>query len=423
MRGLKICVIGSGSTYTPELINGFLTRMDSLKVDTIALMDIDEEKNRVVSSLAERMMRAKGSNAKIILTASLEEAIEGADYILGQIRVGKLDARIKDEKIPLKYNMLGQETTGAGGFMKGLRTAPVLMEAAKIIERLAPNAWFVNFSNPSGMMAQLLLNHTNVKAIGLCNNPINMDKAMRGKVPEGTREFDMEYVGINHLSWVTRVMADGKDYLPEILSDNDFCEYLGGSELLSTVGGYPCGYLNYYYRPAEMVKRCQEAEKTRGEVCKEIEAELLELYKDTSICEKPAVLDKRGGALYSEAAASLIDSIENDRGDYHIVNTLNKGAFPFMACDDVVEVKCRVTKAGPEPVKLEGFTNDHIAGLMCVVKSYERLAVKAALSGCRKTALAALVTHPLIGDYNVAKPMLEELLEANKQWLPQFFKG
>jgi 6-phospho-beta-glucosidase len=429
-RKLKIAVIGAGSTYTPELIDGFLSRVKTLSVSEFYFMDIDRNKMEIVAALCRRMVEAKGIDSKIILTDDLEKAIEGADYVLAQIRVGKLEARIRDEKIPLKYNLLGQETTGAGGFMKAMRTIPVMVKVAETIERLAPDAWLINFSNPSGMIAETLLNHTKVKMIGLCNAPINMIKDAHRRVPEGTKEFDYDFVGLNHLCWITSIYADGKDVLKDQLKGNLEADTLKNipktsysEALLKAVTGLPVGYLNYFYFRDEQVKKCKEAEKTRGEVCKEIEAELLELYKDPELKEKPEVLNKRGGALYSEAAVSLIDAIENDKNEVHVIDVRNNGAYSFMDDDDVVEVKCVVNKKGAFPVKLENFNDNYIIGLMRAVKAYEKLAVKAGLQGDYDAALAALMVHPLIGDFKKAKAVLDEMLEANKQFLPQFFKG
>lgn len=429
-RKLKVAVIGAGSTYTPELIDGFLSRVDRLSVSEFYFMDIDREKMEIVASLCKRMVEAKGIDSKIILTEDLEVAIQGADYVLAQIRVGKLDARIRDEKIPLKYDLLGQETTGAGGFMKAMRTIPVMVKIAETIERLAPNAWLINFSNPSGIIAEALLNHTNVKMIGLCNAPINMIKDAKRRLPEGTKEFDYDFVGLNHLCWITSLYADGKDVLKEQLKGNLETDTLKNipkssypEELLKAVTGLPVGYLNYFYFRDEQVNKCKEAEKTRGEVCKEIEEELLELYMDPELKEKPAVLDKRGGAMYSEAAVSLIDAIENDKNEIHVIDVKNNGAYSFMNDDDVVEVKCVVNKNGAFPIKLENFNDNYIIGLVRAVKAYEKLAVKAGLHGDYDAALAALMVHPLIGDFKKAKGVLDEMLEANKQFLPQFFKG
>lgn len=429
MRNLKIAVIGAGSTYTPELIEGFIVRKDSLSVVSIYLMDIDKNKLEIVGGLTERILRKNAMECRVVLTEDLDEAIEGADYVLTQVRVGRLEARIKDEKIPLKYDLLGQETTGAGGFMKGLRTIPVIMNIAKRMEKLSPDAWLINFANPSGMVAEAILNNTFVKMAGLCNCPINMLKDVKEKLPEGTTNFDYDYVGLNHLSWITGVYVDGKDVLPDIIESNykvstmkNIHEVEMQKPLIDAIRSIPSSYLNYYYFNEEQVKHCQEAEKTRGEECKIIEADLLKMYSDVNLEEKPKLLENRGGAYYSTAAISLIDAIENGKNEYHVVCVKNNGALPFMDKDDVVEVKCFVTKDGISPVKIENFDNDHIIGLMRAVKAYEKLAVKAGIEGDYNSALAALMVHPLIGDYNKAKPLLDEMLEANKQFLPQFYK-
>ncbi|SHL27296.1 6-phospho-beta-glucosidase [Anaerocolumna jejuensis DSM 15929] len=430
MKNLKIAVIGAGSTYTPELMNGFITRNKHLKVDSFYMMDIDKEKTEIVTGLGKRMLEANGMNSRVIITDKVEEAVEGADYVLGQIRVGKLDARIRDEKIPLKYDLLGQETTGAGGFMKALRTIPVMMDIAKTIERLSPNAWFINFSNPSGIIAEVLLNNSDVKMLGLCNAPINMLRRAKEMLPENTKKFDYDFVGLNHLFWLTALYADDKEILQNLFlggyknnSLKNIPEVVYEEELLKAIKGLPVSYLNYYYFRDKMVKKCKEAEMTRGEECKLIEAELLELYKDTNLKEKPAVLDKRGGALYSEAAVSVVDAIENDRNEVHVVDVKNNGALSFMDKDDVIEAKCIINKDGATPLKLNDFNNEHIIGLMQAVKAFEKLTVKAGIEGDYNAALGALLTHPLIGDYYKAKSVLDEMLEANKEFLPQFFGG
>jgi len=430
MNGLKIAVIGAGSTYTPELINGFISRKENLNVDSFFLMDINREKLETVSGLCMRMLEHSGIRCKVHLTDSIDETIEGADYIITQIRVGMLDARIKDEKIPLKYGLLGQETTGAGGFMKAMRTIPVMMDIARKIEQLAPDAWLINFTNPSGLIAEAVLNNTGVKMIGLCNGPINMIRDIRKLLPENTEHFDYDFVGLNHLCWITAVYADGKEILQDKLAKGIELSTLKNipgikydEALLKATKAIPIGYLNYYYFRDEQVRLCKEAEKTRGELCKEIEAELLKLYKDPNLKEKPAVLDKRGGALYSEAAVSLIDAIENDRNEIHVVDVKNNGAYSFMDDDDVVETKCLVNKKGATPIKLGNFDNQYIIGLMRAVKAYEKLAVRAGLYGDYDAALAALMVHPLIGDYKKAKAVLDEMLEENREYLPHFFPG
>jgi 6-phospho-beta-glucosidase len=389
MKKLKAAVIGAGSTYTPELIEGFIEYKDSLPFSEFSLMDIDETRLEILGNLAKRQFKAAGFDCKTELVTDLDRALDGADFVFGQIRVGKMPARILDEKIPLKYNLLGQETTGAGGFMKGLRTVPVIMDIAGRMKRLSErDAWLINFSNPSGIIAEAVLNLTDLKMIGLCNAPINMLKDL--KEQHGTVDPDIEYIGLNHLSWFT------------------------GTEPF-----YPSYYLEYYDNREEKIRECIEAEKTRGEICLELEKKLFKQFADENLCIKPPELAERGGALYSTAALSAVNSIYNDDKGIHITAARNMGAAPFMADDDVVEIKCKLGKDGIEPLPVKTY-NEHIINLMQAVKKYEKLTVEAALEGSREKALAALIAHPLINDEK-AEPLLNEMLEAHKQYLPKFF--
>ncbi len=429
MKSLKIAVIGAGSTYTPEMIEGFIRRVKVLNVSDFYMMDIQQHKLEIVSGLAKRMLHKHGINARVVNTTSYEEAIEGADFVLGQIRVGLLDARIKDEKIPLKHGFVGQETTGAGGFANGLRTVPVMMKIADIMDRYAKDAWLINFSNPSGIVAEALLNHTNVKMMGLCNGPINMINSVKEYLPVGTTHFDYDYAGLNHLTWITGVYADGKNIIDSLLSGDTQLNGLANisslgfdSTVLSAIKGIPLSYLNYYYYKEKMYKQCLEAEKCRGEICKEIEDDLLKLYQDETLCDKPEILSKRGGALYSEAAVSLVDAIQNDKNEIHVVDVKNNGTFSFLDPNDVVETRCLINKSGATPLPLRSFNDPYMIGLVQGVKAYEKLTVEAAISGDYSKALAALMAHPMIGDYNRCKPLLDELIEAHKEYLPLFFK-
>jgi len=422
MRELKAAIIGAGSTYTPELIEGFIDRQKSLNFSSFYLMDINKEKLDIVGGLAQRMLVSKGFNGKIVLTQDLDEALTGADYIFAQIRVGGLAARIRDEKIPLKYGLLGQETTGAGGFMKAIRTLPVMLDMAKRIEKLSPDAWLINFSNPSGIIAQALLNHTNVKMIGLCNCFINMHADIAKTI--GTDNFDYNYVGLNHLSWITSVIVNGENILERLgkssgasMKNVPSVEY--DSELVSAITALPSPYLSYYYLRDEQLKHCVEAEKTRGEVCAELEASLLKQYSDPALKDKPKELEERGGSLYSTAAVSVVDAIENNKNEYHVVNVKNNGTLSFLEDSDVVEVKCDVNRIGAFPAAVSEPDNPYIIGLMQAVKAYEKLTVRAVVNGSRSDALAALMVHPLIGDYHKAKGVLDEMFEANADYIPK----
>ena len=424
MRKLKVAVIGAGSTYTPELINGFLTRTDKLDVSSFYMMDIDERKNEIVSSFAKRMVKAKGMDTPVVVTNNLEETLDGADYVIAQLRVGRLPARILDEKIPLKYDLVGQETTGAGGFFKALRTLPVLENIADIMAKSAnPGAWLINFSNPSGILAEMLVNKPGINSVGLCNAPIGFEKNLRAKT-NNPADFDFDYVGLNHLTWITTVMANGKNVLPELLNDPDFLKTASSPDaaFLHAIGGIPSYYLNYFYNHSQVVENAKKpGATTRGEDCVPIEEDLLKMYQDETLVEKPALLDKRGGAFYSEAAVSLVDAIENDLNTVHVVNTKNLGAIPFLQHEDVAEVKCVVGKHGLRPVPLiNPNVNQHIVGLTQGVKAYEKLAVQAGIHGDYNAALAALLTHPLIGDARKAKAVFDDLLAAHRQYLPRF---
>lgn len=423
----KAAIIGAGSTYTPELVEGFVTRREELPFESFVLMDIDEKRLEVVGNLAKRQLMAGGFRGEVILTTDLDRALEGASFVFGQVRVGKMAARISDEKIPLKYGCLGQETTGAGGFMKALRTVPVILDVAQRMKRLAAdNAWLINFSNPSGIIAQAVLNHTDVNMIGLCNCAINMVKGIADTI--GTDAFDYEYVGLNHLSWITSVVKQGEtENLVTALSGKAGASMKNVPEieydpaLLRAVPYIPSSYLSYFYAREAQIQKCLKAEQTRGEICLDLEKKLLAQYADPHLDVKPLELEKRGGALYSTAAVSVASSIANDKKEIHVVAATNQGAVPFMDEDDVVEVKCRLGKEGAVPLPVEVY-NEYVIGLMRAVKAYEKLTVRAAIEGDRDAALAALMVHPLIGDYAKAKPMLDEMLEANKAYLPRFFR-
>jgi 6-phospho-beta-glucosidase len=339
-----------------------------------------------------------------------------------------LDARINDEKIPLKHGLIGQETTGIGGFMKALRTIPVILDVAEIIRECAPEAWLINFANPAGLVTEALANYTSVKVMGLCNGPIGMTRNAQKLVPAGAKEIVMNYIGLNHYSWVTEVYCDGVEVMKEgILGKPDLWPVSGvlgrpvDEHIISHVRAIPSGYLAYYYYQDEMLSKLKKVDKSRGEVCKEIERELLELYEDPNLNEKPAVLDQRGGAMYSEVAVSLIDAIVNDKGDVHMVNVMNRGTLDFMDNDDVIEVNCTVGRDGPTPIRPNGFDNAHAVEMTRMIKRYEKAAARAAVTGDYRAAIDSMLLHPLGGDYARAKAAFDELLDANRRFLPRFF--
>lgn len=426
-KELKIAIIGSGSTYTPEIIEGFINKKDALPVKKLYLMDIDERKLNIVGSLCKRMVEFSGMDTEVILTQDLDVALDQADFVMAQIRVGKLPARVLDERIPLKYGLIGQETNGIGGFFKGLRTIPVIMDITKRMEKLCPDAWLINFSNPSGMIAEAVLNYTNIKMLGLCNVPLNMIDSLKKRL--NLTEAEVEYVGLNHLSWVTSIVHDGKDYLQTAIKEGINSEAMKNipasgftPELIKAVGAIPSSYLEYYYYKDHKLENAKNVEKCRGEVCMDIEENLLDIYSNSEVHVKPELLSKRGGSRYSEVAINLVDSIYNDRGDVQVVNLLNKGAISFMDDSDAIEISARIDKNGAHPIKAK-FENEHIKEYMQMMKAYEKHAVKAALTGDEDEAVKALLINPLVGDYKSFYPCFKEMLEAHKPYLPQFFKG
>ena len=426
MKEINVTVIGSGSTYCPELVDGFLQRQDSLKLRRLVLMDIDERKRTIVGSLCERMIRAAGLETEVVMTDDLDAALSGADFVVTQIRVGKLPARYLDESIPVKYGLIGQETTGIGGFFKALRTIPVIGHICSRIEAICPDAWLINFTNPSGIVTDFVLNHTKVKCMGLCNVPIDMLDDVRENVGA---DAEITYLGLNHLSWITSVKKNGEELLYKLFDEGFAPKVMANIvddgfdvECLRACGGWPSSYLQYYYNREAKLRHLREDTKTRAQVCMEIEEQLLKMYRDEELCVKPALLDKRGGHKYSLAACSLIDSIANDKKDVHVVNILNNGTLPFMKDDDVVEIAAVIGASGASPVPVAPTWNRHIEGLMTVVKAYEKYTVEAAISGDDRAAYNAMMLHPLIGDFANARACYEEMKDAHREFLPQFLK-
>ena len=424
---VKVAVIGAGSTYTPELVEGFIKREGILPLAELRLMDIDPGKLGIVGGLAGRMLEAAGSRARLSLGTDLDDALRDADFIVCQIRVGGLEARALDERIPLRHGFIGQETTGLGGLANALRSIPVVAGIAQRTTELAPGAWFVNFANPSGLVAEALVNGLGLeRVVGLCNVPINLRADIAALAPPGAK-VEFEYVGLNHFSWVTKVWFDGREVLAEALrSGASFgaMRNVPGSDfepgLLAALGAIPNIYLQYYYHRERQLEHLRAAPMTRAEECMAIERGLLSSYADPSLKEKPAALEKRGGHLYSEAAVSLIEAIANDTGAVHVVNTRNAGALGFLGPRDVAEIACRVGRAGPVPIPVNGFDNPHIEGMVRMMKAYERCAARAALEGDRGAALEAFLLHPLVGDYDRGAAALDELLAAEAAWLPRF---
>lgn len=418
--GVKVAVVGAGSTYTPELVEGFARRVERFPVDQLALLDVDRERLDVVGGLARRMLERAGYAGGLVLTQDSTEALEGADHVIVQLRVGGQAARLLDETIPPSFGCIGQETTGPGGFAKALRTLPVVLELAERVAALAaPGVWILDFTNPTGIVTQALLD-AGFRAIGLCNVAINLQRRTAERLGIEPHRVQLEHVGLNHLSWERAVLVDGVDVLPGLLDDH--AEALADEvglpvELLRTLRALPSYYLRYFYLTGEVLAEQAEG-RTRAEDVMAIERDLLELYRDPGLAEKPALLEQRGGAYYSEAAAQLAASLAAGTGDVQVVNVRNGGAIPNLAADDVVEVAARIDRDGAHPLPVEPLP-PHMVGLVQHVKAYERLTIEAAASGDRSVALLALLANPLVPDYPAAAGLLEAILAADRD-LPRF---
>lgn len=416
---MKICVIGGGSTYTPELIEGFIQKSEELGLDHVALMDIDPERLDVVGDFCRRMVEASGTPFDLSLSSSTEDAMADASFILTQFRVGGQEARHKDIMLGLRHELIGQETTGVGGMAKALRTIPVIMDMCAKVESIAPEAWIINFTNPSGIITQTILNHGKRKAIGLCNVPIDMKMSIAKHLGVHESELEMESVGLNHLGWVRRVLLNGEDITgtllkvlagadgPKNIPDMDF-----PPELLKSLGAIPLYYNRFFYLTEEILKGLKTRPKSRAEEVMEIEAALLRQYRDKKLSTKPKELDERGGAYYSKIAIELVDALVNDRGTVHTVNVQNRGAIRELPEDAVVEIPARIGKEGASPIPVDPL-EPSIRSLIRQVKTYEELTIEAALNSSRSAAFRALITNPLGPRAENATKVLDDLLKTN----------
>jgi 6-phospho-beta-glucosidase len=422
--GLKIAVVGGGSTYTPELVDGLAVRAERLPVDELVLLDVARERLDVVAGLAGRMLRRRGYAGRLTATTDRAAAFDGADIVVIQLRVGGQVARLLDETIPPRFGCVGQETTGPGGFAKALRTIPVVLEIAEeAARRAAPGAWLVDFANPVGIVTRALLDGGH-RAVGLCNVAIGFQRRLAAHFGVAPERVELEHVGLNHLSWLRAVRVDGVDRLPELLERDGpaMAEEVGlPVELLADLGAIPSYYLRYYYATAEVVAEDLDA-PTRAEEVMAIERDLLALYRDPALDEKPALLERRGGAFYSEAAAQLIASLHDGAGDVQVVDVRNDGALPDLPDDAVVEVPCRVDRSGAHPLPQAPLAPE-MRGLVQHALAYEELAVRAAVSGDRRIAFRALLANPLVPDAATARGLLDAILAANRNLLPRFFGG
>ncbi|EGQ9456400.1 TPA: 6-phospho-beta-glucosidase [Vibrio parahaemolyticus] len=434
-KNLKITIIGAGSSYTPELIEGLIKRNHELPIGELWLVDIEDGKEKVsiIGDLTRRMLAKNNlSHIDVHVTLDRKPALKDADFVCSQFRAGCLEGRIRDERISLKYGMIGQETNGLGGFANACRTIPIALEICKEMEELCPDAWLLNFTNPSGMVTEAILKHTKVKAVGLCNVPVIMQKGIAQMLGADEQDFVLQVAGLNHFIWARQILHEGRDKLQEvveeILSGNDplvpqnIPPFEWPTELLRNMGMIPCAYLRYYYTSEDIMKQeIEEAngEGTRGEVVKEMEKRLFDIYRNPELNEKPTELEKRGGQYYSEAACELMSSIYNDKRTIMHVNTRNNGAIAGLPDDCTVEVSCMITKSGPVALNVAPFPTDTLR-LIQLMKDFESLTVEAAVTGNRNAAHRALILNPLVTTGTILEQALEETIQANLDYMPQF---
>lgn len=417
---MKITIIGAGSSYTPEILEKLSEMRTEIPVTDITLMDINEDRLKTVGEFTERFAKNIGFDVNISRETELSKALPGTDFIILQIRVGGNATRVNDEKIPLSFGLVGQETTGAGGFMKALRTIPAALEIAQAVEKYCPDAWIINYTNPAGIVAEAVSKHSNAKIIGLCAGGFNGRNwtAMGLGVDNDSVKYDL--AGLNHLNFSYNITVNGKP-----LTDEQFktiATYRGeaDSEMCIKLGALPSPYLQYYYHKTKRVKELGEKEKSRAEEVMEVEKEVYKDYQDPNCCTKPASIEKRGGGGYSEIALGVISAIYNDKDTWIPVNAPNNGTFPWLPADAVIETACLVNASGVHTIMPKSEVPRAVRGLIGAVKNYEQLAVEAAVTGSVETAELALLAHPLVGEWELVKEMLPVLLEANRKWLPNF---
>ena len=418
---MKITVIGGGSTYTPELVDGIARLRGDIDVDELVLCDPDPARLDTVAGVSARIAARHGWSGTLTATGDLAKAVDGADFVLLQLRIGGQAARHVDETIPLRCGCVGQETTGAGGFAKALRTVPVVLDIAEEVRRrAAPEAWIIDFTNPVGIVTRSLLDHGH-RALGLCNVAIGFQRLFASWLGVDASEVRLGHAGLNHLTWIRSVDVHGEDVLPGIMEEHgeQLADRVGMPlRLLHSLGAIPSYYLRYFYQHDVVVGE-QRNQRTRAEEVADIERELLEIYRDPTVDTKPELLVRRGGAFYSEAAVQLVASLWNDTGDVQVVDVRNNGAVPELPDDAIVEIPCAINRGGATSAVSVGL-HRATAGLVGAVATYERLAAEAAITGNRETAFLALLAHPLVAQLKPAEQLLDDLLVANAAHLPRF---
>jgi 6-phospho-beta-glucosidase len=433
-KNLKLVVIGGGSSYTPELIEGVIKKRKELPITELILVDVidGEEKVKINYELVKRMFKKENIDINFSYSLDRKKALENADFVLTQFRVGGFKSRILDEEIPLKYGFVGQETTGAGGFAKALRTIPVILDICKDIEEVAKDAWLINFTNPAGIITEAIHKYSNVKAIGVCNVPINMRYDVANQLDLPIEKIRAQFVGLNHLSFISKVFVDGKNVIDKILYQNNEnsenivknIEKIDDVDKINQyLGLISSPYLQYFFFPQKMINKeldnIKSGKGTRGTQVATIEKKLFEKYKDPNLDVKPKELEERGGARYSEIAINVIDSIYNNKNKEFVVNTINNGTFAELPDNVSIETNCIISNEGARPIN-SGKLHKSVVSLIQQVKTYEEYIIEAAVNGDRKKAYLALFNNPLINNKEQIEELLNEIIVKNKKYLQNF---
>jgi 6-phospho-beta-glucosidase len=426
---MKVTTVGGGSTYTPELVQGFIERHERLGLSELWLVDIDATRLEVVGGFARRMVAAAGEPFRIHLTTDRRAALEGSDFVTTQIRVGQMAARREDEYLGRRWNLVGQETTGVGGMAKALRTVPVILSIAGEMRTLCPEAWLINFTNPSGLVTEALQRYApEVRSVGLCNGPIGYQMEVAEDLGlDNPFDVHLDYLGLNHLAWIRGAHVGGRDVWPQVLARavedaRQHGERILPAAVMERLGVICNSYLRYYYRTEDVLRAQAKGGPSRAEQVIEIERVLLAQYADPALTAMPPELMQRGGAYYSTVATQLIEAIVRDLSEVHIVNTRQGEAVPGVPADWVMELPCRIDASGIHPLPTDPLPL-FAEGLLRAVKAYELLAARAAVYGDRDAALQALLVHPLGPDADQVVDVLDDMLAVHRAYMPQFHRG
>lgn len=418
---MKFTIVGAGSSYTPELLAEMIVRRESLPIEELVLYDIDPYRLEVMEGFCKRYSAKRDFNIKIRSTKDLDDALYGASFVDTQIRVGGNKQRVKDEKIPLKYGLIGQETTGAGGMMKAFRTIPVMLEIAKSMEKNSPDGWLINYTNPAGLVTEAVTRYTNTKIAGFCSGGIFPKMWAKRSMGIDYNRVQYDYVGLNHLNFISNITIDGRpiteaefDTLAETNDDV-------GLAIQKLLGCLTSPYLQYFYKTNQKTEELKNKKQTRGEYVQDLEKIVFAAYADPNNSDIPEALFQRGGGGYSEVAMNFVNAVYNNIDTEMVVNVPNKGAVDFLPNDGVVEINCLVNKRGMAPIR-KLYVPKPCWGIISEVKNYEMLAVEAAAEGNVTKMKQALLAHPLVREYSIIEKLVPELLEGSKEYLPQFNK-